>query len=66
MLIPVLVERFNLKYHHETRELQAYALVLAKGGPKLTERKDLPPPESGRRAKSGGWSARLRLTFLEE
>jgi bla regulator protein BlaR1 len=44
MLIPVLVERFNLKYHHETRELQAYSLVPAKGGPKLSERKDLPPP----------------------
>jgi uncharacterized protein (TIGR03435 family) len=45
MLLPLLVERFNLKYHHETRELQSYALVIAKGGPKLVERKDLPPPE---------------------
>ncbi len=35
MLIPLLVERFNLKYHHDTRELPMYALVVAKGGPKL-------------------------------
>jgi uncharacterized protein (TIGR03435 family) len=35
MLLPLLVERFNLKYHHETRELPSYALVVAKGGPKL-------------------------------
>ena len=44
MLIPVLQERFNLKYHHETRELPMYALVVAKGGPKLTESKTPPPP----------------------
>lgn len=37
MLLPVLEERFGLKYHHETRELQVYALVVSKGGPKLKE-----------------------------
>ena len=36
MLIPMLAERFNLKFHHETRELPIYALVVAKGGPRLT------------------------------
>jgi bla regulator protein blaR1 len=35
MLVPLLVGRFNLKYHHETRELPSYSLVIAKGGPKL-------------------------------
>jgi len=39
MLLPLLEERFNLKYHHETRELPTYALVVAKSGPKLTESK---------------------------
>lgn len=44
MLLPVLVERFNLKYHVEQRELPTYALVIVKGGPKLTESK---PDEAG-------------------
>lgn len=39
MMLPVLEERFHLKYHHETRELPMYTLVVAKGGPKLTESK---------------------------
>ena len=32
----ILTERFGLKYHHEQRERPAYALVVAKGGPRLT------------------------------
>lgn len=40
MLLPLLVERFNLKYHHETRDLPMYTLVVAKGGPKLTASKE--------------------------
>jgi uncharacterized protein (TIGR03435 family) len=32
----LLADRFQVKFHHETRELAAYELVLAKGGPKLT------------------------------
>jgi len=43
MLIPLLTGRFNLKYRHETRELPMYALVVAKGGPKLTKGEPLPP-----------------------
>jgi uncharacterized protein (TIGR03435 family) len=35
MMLPLLQERFNLKYHHETRELPGYVLVVAKGGPKM-------------------------------
>jgi uncharacterized protein (TIGR03435 family) len=41
MLRPLLEDRFGLKYHHETKELQVYTLVVAKGGPKLTESKPL-------------------------
>src|SRR5580765_5242991 len=35
MLQTLLADRFQLKIHHETRELPAYALTIAKGGSKL-------------------------------
>jgi uncharacterized protein (TIGR03435 family) len=35
MLQTLLEDRFKVKTHHETREVQAYALTLAKGGLKL-------------------------------
>jgi bla regulator protein blaR1 len=34
-LQPLLVKRFNLQFHHETRERPTYSLVVAKNGPKL-------------------------------
>jgi hypothetical protein len=34
-LQPLLVTRFNLQFHHETRERPTYSLVIAKNGPKL-------------------------------
>lgn len=39
MLQAMLAERFGLKCHVETRELPAYFLTIAKGGPKLQEAK---------------------------
>lgn len=57
MMLPLLEERFGLKYHHETRELPSYALVVAKGGPKLkvsTVPEDNQPPGPGDDAKAGG------------
>jgi len=51
MLIPLLTERFHMKYHHETRERPIYALVVAKSGPKLTKGEPDPPdgfkPDNG-------------------
>jgi uncharacterized protein (TIGR03435 family) len=35
MLIPLMADRFQLKIHRETKELPTYALVVAKGGPKM-------------------------------
>ena len=35
MFQSLLEDRFQLKIHRETRELAAYDLVVAKGGPKL-------------------------------
>jgi uncharacterized protein (TIGR03435 family) len=59
MFLPLLVERFNLKYHHETRELSGYSLVVAKGGPKMKPSEvppptpDAKPPEPGASPKPG-------------
>jgi uncharacterized protein (TIGR03435 family) len=36
----LLADRFKLKVHFETREMPGFALVIAKGGPKLTPAKD--------------------------
>jgi uncharacterized protein (TIGR03435 family) len=35
MLVALLEERCGLKYHHETRDLPGYELVVAKGGAKM-------------------------------
>ena len=40
MLQPLLQDRFHLQTHRDTRELPVYALVVAKGGPKLPAPKD--------------------------
>ena len=37
MLQQLLTDRFQLKFHHEQRELSVYALQVAKTGPKLTK-----------------------------
>jgi uncharacterized protein (TIGR03435 family) len=39
MLQTLLADRFKLTFHRETREFPIYALVVAKGGPKLHESK---------------------------
>jgi len=42
MIRSLLVERFGLTYHMESRELAVYEMVVAKGGPKM---KEVKPPE---------------------
>jgi uncharacterized protein (TIGR03435 family) len=44
MLIPMLTDRFHLKYHHEMREQSTYALTVAREGPRLTRGDPDPPP----------------------
>lgn len=51
MMLPLLTDRFNLKYHHESRELPIYALVVAKGGLKMKESAPDPPAKSDDTAK---------------
>jgi uncharacterized protein (TIGR03435 family) len=54
MLIPIFEDRFGLKFHHETREMEVYTLEVAKGGPKLKEATpdelaaSGPPPDPGK------------------
>jgi uncharacterized protein (TIGR03435 family) len=50
MLQALLAERFKLVIHKEKKEQAVYALVVAKGGPKMKESDPLPaalPPEAG-------------------
>ena len=37
MLVPVFQDRFALKFHHESKDLTQYILVIAKGGLKMKE-----------------------------
>jgi uncharacterized protein (TIGR03435 family) len=37
MMQQILIDRFHFKMHREQKEMPAYALVIDKGGPKLTE-----------------------------
>ncbi len=53
MMLPVLEDRFHLKYHHEMRELPMYALVIAKGGPKLKQSSLTDTPEMKGPVKDG-------------
>jgi len=42
MMQALLAERFKLAYHHEQRSLSHYALVVAKGGPRMPGPTDAP------------------------
>ncbi len=37
MMIPILQERYGLKFHRETRALQVYTLVVSKSGSKMRQ-----------------------------
>ena len=43
MIRHLLEDRFALKYHHETRTMPGYELVVAKSGPHLTKSGEPPP-----------------------
>jgi len=53
MLLPLLVERFNLKYHHETWQMPMYSLVIAKSGLKMKESKPDDPAAKDRHGQHG-------------
>jgi uncharacterized protein (TIGR03435 family) len=45
MLQNLLTERFKMTLHRETRQLPAYALVIARGGPKMRESQTVSPAQ---------------------
>ncbi len=57
MLQSLLVERFNLKFHRETKELPTYSLVVGKNGPKIKKSEyqpgDNPPPNAAKPGDAG-------------
>jgi len=61
MLQSLLAERFKLTLHHQSKELPMYALVVAKGGPKMKESVDDPnaPTAGGPNAAIGGGRATI-------
>jgi uncharacterized protein (TIGR03435 family) len=54
MLRNLLADRFGLAFHYETRQFSTYALVIAKGGPKLHPSE---APEGSYRFKAQGGHA---------
>ncbi len=67
MLLPVLEDRCALKFHHETRELTVYTLVVARGGLKMQVSKPLDPNVKltpGQNPSSAGMSVSEKLFTL--
>ena len=60
MVQRLLKDRFGLAFHHETREMPAYVLTVAKNGPKLT-----PPASPGPLPTIGFRPAPNGLTLLD-
>ena len=54
MLVQLLVDRFGLKYHRETRDLPVYELVVAKGGVKMQPAKEQDPATARHLMMFGG------------
>lgn len=62
MLQKILVDRFKMRSHYETRELAGYALVVGKGGSKLIEVEAPTGPDGvknggGRRVRPGDYES---------
>lgn len=64
MLVKLLEDRFGLKYHHESKDLNVYGLIVGKGGSKLvettaTEDKPLPDQPGAVTVNSGDQKIRV-------
>ena len=60
----VLTERFGLAVHHEQREMRVFALVVAKGGPKIAPSADDPNAPMHENDNETGGLATMRVTNI--
>jgi uncharacterized protein (TIGR03435 family) len=61
MIRKLLADRFQLKFHKDTREMSAYVLTVGKGGEKLTPTQlNGPLPGVGMRPATGGLTLMIR------
>jgi uncharacterized protein (TIGR03435 family) len=61
MLQKILIDRFGLKFHYETKDLSVYALTVGKNGPRLTE---IQPAIGPNGMKEGGGRQRGRGLYI--
>jgi uncharacterized protein (TIGR03435 family) len=61
MLRNLLAERLNLRVHREEREVNAFALVVGKGGAKMRKTESLPPDLGASLAPGPGLPARTQM-----
>lgn len=67
MLRKLLVERFGIKFHNDKKEMAAFVLTVAKGGPKLTPTEAKGPlPGMGFGPGAGGLSLRARNASMDD
>jgi len=68
MIQKALAERFGLKMHREKREMSVYAIVVAKGGPKMTVSTNSTnaPPEQHPRDGSGQHTEILKNFSMDD
>jgi len=68
MVVKLLADRFQLKFHREKREMSCYAVTVAKGGPKMEASKSGPgglPDQTGRNS-NGQASWRITNNSMED
>jgi bla regulator protein blaR1 len=61
MLQSLLADRFQLKFHHDSKELPVYALLAARNGPKLKPAAEDAPVVGARGAAVGGRGAIMMM-----
>jgi uncharacterized protein (TIGR03435 family) len=67
MIKKLLADRFQLKFHHEQKELSAYVLTVAKGGQKLTPTEMKGPlPGIGLRPSPSGLTIPVRNAEMKD